>query len=213
MSEENVAVSASEMVSESTPRAERIASGVVWPVLTFVAIAVAPIAMRWIVTDPTADENVKAASLVKLAGLIVAGFALAALLLDWKRGLTQTILNIIVPVRKPGAWIALVIGVVLFSVGHGLYYLDHKHKNDQTIADLQFLDTVAQTYRANRGKYPDALHDLNDYIDGSERELRDPWGRLYDYDRKGPRNGGKRLDIWTVSPSGEQIGNWMLKSR
>ena len=36
----------------------------------------------------------------------------------------------------------------------------------------------------------------------------DPWGNPYRYDPKGKRNGGKRPDIWTVTPDKTGIGNW-----
>jgi hypothetical protein len=38
--------------------------------------------------------------------------------------------------------------------------------------------------------------------------LDDPWGNRYQYDPLGPRNGGRRPDIWTRSPEGKEIGNW-----
>ena len=36
----------------------------------------------------------------------------------------------------------------------------------------------------------------------------DPWKKPYQYDPSGPRNNGRRPDIWTVAPDGLEIGNW-----
>ena len=33
--------------------------------------------------------------------------------------------------------------------------------------------------------------------------IKDPWGREFQYDAAGSRNGGSRPDIWTVAPNGK----------
>jgi general secretion pathway protein G len=39
--------------------------------------------------------------------------------------------------------------------------------------------------------------------------LKDPWEKPYQYNKAGPRNQGKRPDIWTIDPTTQQeIGNW-----
>ena len=38
--------------------------------------------------------------------------------------------------------------------------------------------------------------------------LIDPWHHPYQYDQSGAKNGGRRPDIWAVTPEGVQIGNW-----
>jgi hypothetical protein len=43
--------------------------------------------------------------------------------------------------------------------------------------------------------------------------LIDPWGKPYQYDHEGKRNGGDVADIWTVAPDGEEIGNWQRPER
>jgi hypothetical protein len=38
--------------------------------------------------------------------------------------------------------------------------------------------------------------------------LIDPWGKPYQFDPSGPKNKGKRPDVFTTGPGGERIGNW-----
>ena len=38
--------------------------------------------------------------------------------------------------------------------------------------------------------------------------LKDPWNVPFMYDRTGPRNNGRKPDIWTKGPDGVELGNW-----
>jgi hypothetical protein len=38
--------------------------------------------------------------------------------------------------------------------------------------------------------------------------LADPWGKPYQYDPTGKRNGGNKPDVWSDGPDGKPIGNW-----
>ena len=55
---------------------------------------------------------------------------------------------------------------------------------------------------------------LNDLVEGippfleSKDALLDPWKQPFQYNPEGPKNGGLRPDIWTVTPDKEEIGNW-----
>jgi hypothetical protein len=87
-------------------------------------------------------------------------------------------------------------------------------------AEVQTLTKTAQIYRIRNGKYPEKLQDLaGKQPEGSppiveKRTLNDSWGRPYQYDPRGPKNGGKRPDIWSLglpNRKGELIGNWPEK--
>jgi hypothetical protein len=65
----------------------------------------------------------------------------------------------------------------------------------------------------DNGVYPKKLEDAARYV-GDTNNLRDPWGREWQYDVAGKRNDGKKPDVWTVSPFGggkKEIGNWAEK--
>jgi hypothetical protein len=89
-------------------------------------------------------------------------------------------------------------------------------KKDVARVTARNLTTAAQTYRIKYGDYPTALSDLADGRNGDkpfiERgTLTDPWGRPYQYDPAGPKNGGIRPDVWSLGPPDEKdgvIGNW-----
>ena len=73
------------------------------------------------------------------------------------------------------------------------------------------LSKAVDTYALkNNGKYPDKLDDLlRDTKVISKEILLDPWDRSFRYDKSGPKNKGKRPDIWTVPPNTkEPVGNW-----
>lgn len=76
------------------------------------------------------------------------------------------------------------------------------------------LTNACQAYRLKHDGFPKNMMELiqKDAVGGPYLEspdaLIDPWGKLYQYDPKGPRNNGARPDIWTVTPDGIEIGNW-----
>jgi general secretion pathway protein G len=70
------------------------------------------------------------------------------------------------------------------------YRLDH---NDQWPPSLDVLVTGDETGRAYLTD-PDAI--------------KDPWGQVYIYEPSGGHHGGRKPDVYTTSPAGEQIGNW-----
>jgi hypothetical protein len=80
-------------------------------------------------------------------------------------------------------------------------------------SQAQSLGTSAQAYQARYGELPQALADLaeGDQPVVEPRMLLDPWGRPFQYDPTGPRNGGARPDVWSLGPpdqEGALIGNW-----
>jgi hypothetical protein len=85
---------------------------------------------------------------------------------------------------------------------------------------VQLLSERLEDYKRRTGDYPKQLSDISNPPEISSMtteiksgKLRDPWGRLLEYDPKGKRNGGARPDVWSLGPphKGPQaglVGNW-----
>jgi hypothetical protein len=75
------------------------------------------------------------------------------------------------------------------------------------------LERAVQAYQLKHNKLPDSLEALAEgdkpFVEKSA--LKDPWGKPFQYDPKGPRNKGLKPDIWTSHPSGKLFGNWAEK--
>ena len=57
-------------------------------------------------------------------------------------------------------------------------------------------------------QYPSTLQQLlTDKVVRSDKKLKDPWGKLYQYKVPGTHNADS-YDLWTTTPEGKQIGNW-----
>jgi hypothetical protein len=82
-------------------------------------------------------------------------------------------------------------------------------KADLARTDVRNLTKAVEAYVKAKGNAPARLADLQTagYVD-PKATLMDPWGNPYRYDPKGKRNGGKRPDIWAVTPDKTEIGNW-----
>ena len=82
-------------------------------------------------------------------------------------------------------------------------------KVDRAQVDVRNLSKAVEFYKTKKGAYPAQLKDLKDagYVDPAAT-LLDPWGNPYKYDPKGPRNNGKKPDVWAVTPDKTEIGNW-----
>src|SRR5262245_10925474 len=82
-------------------------------------------------------------------------------------------------------------------------------KTDVARLEILSLTKAAETYKIKRGNYPEKLADLKavGYVE-PKATLLDPWGKRYQYDPAGKRNGGKKPDIWTEDPDKNEIGNW-----
>src|SRR5262245_30625896 len=85
------------------------------------------------------------------------------------------------------------------------------------------IQKAAENFYLDQGQFPPALDALLErteqgngpYLQRKE-DLLDPWGQPYQYDPSGVRNtqaGAKAVipDVWTVAPSGNEIGNWVNK--
>jgi Type II secretion system (T2SS), protein G len=91
-------------------------------------------------------------------------------------------------------------------------------KDRRARAQLAALSLAVASFKALHGDYPPSLDELAEPKDGKEPlvkkgDLSDPWGRPYQYDPAGPKNGGKP-DLWSdgAAPGdpGSVIGNWMF---
>ena len=81
-------------------------------------------------------------------------------------------------------------------------------------ARIETLTLALAAYRVNHEAFPPNLETLTQpQPNGKEALLEpaalvDPWGRPYQYEANGPKNKGKQPDVWTVTPTGQTIGNW-----
>jgi hypothetical protein len=79
---------------------------------------------------------------------------------------------------------------------------------DAATAQLGLLDQAVQTYFLKHDKFPEKLKTLVDGKIVESKSIVDPWGKEYQYEVGGKRNGGRKPDIWTVTPDKNMIGNW-----
>lgn len=72
------------------------------------------------------------------------------------------------------------------------------------------LEKAVQVYKLKTGDYPESLVLLSEGEKPIVEKpfLKDPWGKVFQYDPKGPKNKGAKPDIWAVDPDGKTIGNW-----
>jgi hypothetical protein len=73
-------------------------------------------------------------------------------------------------------------------------------------SDLAHIELAIRGYRAVNSELPQTLAALTKpALDGGApflrvKELTDPWGRLYQFDMRGIRNGGRKPDVWSLGP-------------
>ena len=140
-------------------------------------------------------------------GIAAVGVALG-IILPWEK-IVDALAKLASPSRRVAAYSLIVFGLIIAVSGISFSY-GGNDKVDRARGDLQTLTTAVRTYKLKSGTYPQSLDGVLQYITGGEPScLLDPWGRRYDYDPNGPRNGGKYPDIWTVAPNGVLICNWM----
>jgi hypothetical protein len=83
--------------------------------------------------------------------------------------------------------------------------------------EVKTLTAACEQYYAGNRVFPDTLKALTlTQPNGGApffgpAKLLDPWKNPYQYDPKGPKNGGKKPDVWTKTPKGEVVGNWPEK--
>jgi hypothetical protein len=90
-----------------------------------------------------------------------------------------------------------------------MYEREH-FRGDSLLTQLSIVETAVLQFKVKNGDYPKELRILADgdppLLEPSQ--LIDPWGKAYQYDRKGPNHNGSEPDVWTVKPDGKVVGNW-----
>jgi general secretion pathway protein G len=108
--------------------------------------------------------------------------------------------------------IVVAILVVLASVSsvYVFRYLEESRINKCRV-DVKTLEKACGAYEIQYGVRPDSLQHLvqppggKPFVEGEA--LMSPFGP-YQYNPAGPMNGGLKVDVWAIAPTGEQIGNW-----
>jgi hypothetical protein len=75
---------------------------------------------------------------------------------------------------------------------------------------IRVIDEALKAYRVKTGDYPEELKTLtegtNPILEG--KALIGPWGKPYKYDVTGPKNNGRKPDVWVETSGKKIIGNW-----
>ena len=113
------------------------------------------------------------------------------------------------------ALVPAVLILVAYPVVIRLNALGGGEKVDRAKADVQTIAKAAMAYQIKHGQLPGSLLLLIQppggalpYLDGGVDGIKDPWGQLYGYNPAGTNNGGRRPDVWTVTPGSRLIANW-----
>jgi hypothetical protein len=82
-------------------------------------------------------------------------------------------------------------------------------------ARLKLIDFVIREYQRNMNEVPKSPKVLTegDKPALAADVLLDPWKQPLQYDARGPKNKGKKPDIWTVTPDKRIIGNWEIEKK
>jgi general secretion pathway protein G len=114
--------------------------------------------------------------------------------------------------------VLVVVAIIVVLAGVGTYYLLPRlgeAKEKVAVSNVKKLDDACGTFYLNNDRWPQSLQELAAAQPNGGKplataeELKDPWGRDFQYNAQGPRNGGSKPDIWTVSPeTSKEIGNW-----
>ncbi len=123
--------------------------------------------------------------------------------------------------------LVLVILVVLASLAVVAYGpLQRKSQINAAKVQVDLFATAIDAYQLSIGSYPSTQSNLGalrsppgDLADQSKWDgpyltkdiPKDPWGQDYQYVTPGNHNRDS-FDVWTVSPDGQQIGNWTMEN-
>jgi general secretion pathway protein G len=119
--------------------------------------------------------------------------------------------------------LVLVILVVLASLAVVAYGpIQRRYKVNAAKAQIGLFKTALETYQVTVESYPTTQEGLQslryrpaDAQEGSKWDgpyldtevPLDPWGHQYQYACPGQKNQDS-FDVWTISPDGQEIGNW-----
>jgi len=113
--------------------------------------------------------------------------------------------------------VLVVVAIIVMLAGLGGYYVVQQYEDAKvSTAKIQAstLSEKAETYKVNNGDYPPSLDALaQPQPNGGSPlvppdKLRDPWGRPFQFDPAGARNGGLKADVFTTTPRGVTVGNF-----
>ena len=109
----------------------------------------------------------------------------------------------------------IVVAIIVALAGIGGYYYFATLADSQKKAAAQqckVLETAAKSFylKNQPNRWPQNLSELATELEDADA-LFDPWGQEYQYAYPGQVNGAVRPDIWTMTPSGEKVGNFSKK--
>jgi hypothetical protein len=112
--------------------------------------------------------------------------------------------------KLPEVKALLVKELTLFKKAEKLIQELEETKAVAAKVQIKLIDSAIQLYQLNTDQVPKSLKALTE---GDKPALKpealiDPWGKPYQYDPAGPKNKGKKPDVWTVTPGKKVIGNW-----
>jgi general secretion pathway protein G len=115
--------------------------------------------------------------------------------------------------------ILMVVAIIVVLAGLGAYYLIpmlSQSEEDTAKIKAKGLDLPVQSYYLKHHQWPSTLQVLTqaDELNANspyvpDDGILDPWGNEYQINTAGPNNKGAKPDIFTTSPSGKTLGNWM----
>jgi hypothetical protein len=92
----------------------------------------------------------------------------------------------------------------------------------RALLQILALDQAVATYKVKTGEWPRTLKALSEPLPDKSaalvkaKDLLDPWKRPFQYDPAGPRNKGKKPDIWSLGPPNRKdnmMGNWPAEKK
>jgi general secretion pathway protein G len=113
--------------------------------------------------------------------------------------------------------VLIVVAIIVVLAGAGtLTFLKFQEGANEDVAysKIKNIEKAAMAIQIRSGSAPQSLAEMLQSTDGGRpaiddsEAIKDPWGREFQYDAAGSRNGGARPDIWTTTPNGKTIGNW-----
>jgi general secretion pathway protein G len=114
--------------------------------------------------------------------------------------------------------VLVVVAIIVMLAGVGGFYFFQQYeeaKMGTAKTNVQALSNLVDTYKLNNGDYPASLEALTQPQPNgsgpmcSPDKIRDPWGKIYQIDAQGTRNAGMKADVFTTTPKGQIIGNFV----
>src|SRR5262249_3669085 len=135
--------------------------------------------------------------ILPFVGFVIACAGLTVSFLGLNQDIFRLTVQTTVTILNRSAKCLIILGFLVYIVGVFWPEKVYFRNSDKARFEVMMLTRWVEDYKPRPGAYPTALAPI------------DPWGVPYEYDPDGPRNSGRHPDIWTITPSGELIGNWM----